>query len=154
MAILTIGGKAVTIGGLPDYEGFVMADYLPEATPDYSDVLIVHPDESIPSEPQANQEILFTDSNTPVVITHSPVRYFVVTLVWEKVSHLESRIIMDYFLDPLKANGFGRTFPWQHPTDGNVYVVRFLAQPTHKSLPVIYASVDSVNLLIEGVYNG
>ncbi len=151
---LSIGGRLLTMGDGDNYVGFVMADYLTELVPDYAGVISITPQQVLMSEPQFNQEILFTDSNTPVTISHSDDVFFVVSPIWSAIRSYEADEIMKFFLSTERANRFHKSILWEHPEDGHTYVVKFINAPAHKIHPNGRADIANVVFLVLGVYNG
>jgi len=131
-----------------------MADYLPNQTADYNGVILsVEPQRTMTETSKKHQTKHEGDDGTIVVTTLSSQSYFIVTLQWYLITIAESDLIFDLWNDPGKANGIGRTFQWEHPTDGHTYVVRFEGDISKGYTSGIVADrgISSIRLRVTGV---
>lgn len=132
---------------------FSMADYLDAKDPDCELVLNINPSDVIPLTPQKNQELIYTDDPSEIVaISYSDITAFIIQLLWKHLTAAESKTIVDFWVDPAKANGIARTFYWRNVEDGETYVVRMLSEITHKYYSNMQCEVAGLTLLVEGKY--
>lgn len=131
-----------------------MADYLPTKTADYTaTTLSITPQETLEEQGQKKQKAHEFDDGALSVVNLSSANYFKVTLQWNIISDTDAWVILDFWQDSAKANGRENTFYWEHPTDGNTYVVRFMSSlsRTREAGLVGYQQVSQVTLRVEGV---
>ena len=133
----------------------VMADYLPTKTADYtSTTLSITPQNTLEERGVKKQKKHEFDDGSISVVNLSVADFFTVTLQWDIVSNEDAGTIMDFWQDVGKANGSEQTFYWEHPTDGNTYVVRFMS-PLSRTRQVKfggqYQQINQVTLRVEGV---
>ena len=109
-----------------------MYDYLNVVTPDYTTTTFsVSPQRTLPEQGGFNQEIIYADDHVnEVVITHSSDSQWHVTLEFTALTPDDAGTIRDFYFDSSKAYGVARSFKWEHPTDGHVYVVKFREELT------------------------
>lgn len=101
-------------------------DYVSAVTPDYSaTTLTLRPQGIIYEDGSKAIEIHEGRDGSEEAIILSDVSVFFIRLQWKAISASESGDIFDMYHDSTKACGIARSFPWQHPTDGHTYVVKF-----------------------------
>jgi hypothetical protein len=132
---------------------FEMFDYLPDMVADYTaETLSIHPHEIMPEEGDKNQVVHEFDDGSIDVVPISDQDYFTVKIQWSFLAKSIAGTIRDLWHNTAKANGRENTFYWEHPTDGHVYVARFMT-------PIRYiyrgghpndVDVGEVTLRIEG----
>lgn len=132
-----------------------MYRYLSSVTADCSDILIVTPQNVMPSQGRKNQiEYEFEDGKVDT-ISISNTSIFEVELQWEYVSDIERSTIFELYHNPLKANGAGRSFYWRHPikVDGlyKTYTVRFMTPIRIVYKEKIHTGIETVKLRIIGL---
>ena len=105
--------------------GKTMSDFFDGTTvADYGNTLIIKPMGKVTEEGFKNQVIHIADDNSEERITLTTGSMFYVSWSWEVLSEDEAGLVMDFYHDPNKANGIGRTFKWL-AHDTNTYVARF-----------------------------
>ncbi len=128
---------------------FTMSDYLGTGTADYTAAnLEVVCQQVLTITPSKNQQLLWTDANTPLSINIDDDETFIVDLIYNYITQANAEIVMDFWLNATKGNGSNRTFYWEHPTDGEVYVSRFLKTPQHKAYAHDYEGVMNIQLYV------
>ena len=127
-----------------------MADYLPTKTADVSTTLSVTPQHTLVEAPKKSQVVNKFDDGGVSVFDINSADFFDVTLQWDVISTEESGTILDLWMT---CNGSGQTFKWQHPTDGNIYVARFMEplKRVHKSNMPNNRAISQTKLRIHGV---
>lgn len=106
-----------------------MYDYLSAATADYTGAtLSVSPQRVLTEIGSKNHVIHLANDGSEERISFSDDSIFFVTLVWDCITESDAGTIVDFYHSTSKGNGFERTFPWAHPTDGNTYCVRFASE--------------------------
>lgn len=131
-----------------------MADFLSPEYATYTTIeLDVAPQTTMTEESVKNQTVHEGDDGTIVVTTLSSQPYFTVTLQWNMINTDDSDKIFNLWNDPLKANGLGNTFYWQHPTDGETYTVRFMSNATKGYTAGLISdrSISQLKLRVTGV---
>jgi len=114
-----------------------MATFLDSAEPDYADeVLSIKPHEVLHIEDSENQIIDRFDDNSDETYAYSDTVEWRVFLKWENLSSANHDTIFGLYYDPVKANKKARSFLWEHPTDGNTYVVKFTSKLERQETPV------------------
>lgn len=127
-------------------------DYLPELTPDYSgSTLAVTPQKTLTEDVSKNVAIHQSDGDDEVrvILSDAPVAY--VTLQWDKLRRADADTLMDFWMDPAKANGMAYSFPWLHPDDGRTYVVRFASNASRDIKEAAQYGFGQVSLRVLGV---
>lgn len=105
---------------------FCMYDYISTVNPDYSaTTLSLTPQGVIYEDGSKSVEIHEGHDGSEEAVILSDVSVFTVRLQWNAISASESGDIFDLYHDHAKACATARSFPWQHPTDGHTYVVKF-----------------------------
>ena len=102
-----------------------MYDYLQAATADYTTTTLTIKPSAIRETGQKNIEINTGDDESEERVAVSLQTIFYVTLSWRHKSESDAGTIFDFYNDQAKGAGEGRSFKWEHPTDGHTYVVRF-----------------------------
>lgn len=131
-----------------------MGDYLPVKAADYTtEMLDVTPQVEMTQSNIKVQESIEADDGSITVISYSDNIYFDISVSWEYVTLVEAEIITSLWISPLKGNGSARTFYWLHPSDGYIYVVRYLTQPVLKQMGSIstFRGIGETTLRIEGI---
>lgn len=130
-----------------------MYDYLAAATPDYAtETLAIRPHRILYEEGGKPQVVHEADDATIAVVSLSAKRVFFVRLQWDALLPAAAGTIFDLFHNAAKANQYARTFKWEHPLDGHVYVVRF-ASPLRRGYDATRPgrhSFDELRLRVEG----
>ncbi|MFO8016709.1 MAG: hypothetical protein R6U32_06395 [Candidatus Woesearchaeota archaeon] len=130
-----------------------MKTYLNAVTADYTATeLQVTPQRTITEDGNKNQVVHEADDGTISVTTFSDDSIFTVTLQWDVLEEADANTIVDFYHDSTKANGRERTFYWHHPTDGNIYTVRFMGplQRVWDTKIGLHRKVSQVELRVEG----
>jgi hypothetical protein len=125
---------------------------LPTVTADYTTTtLSLTPSQTLPVVGSKSQVIHEMDDGSVSVISESDTSTFEVTCQWNTLTAEEHATVLDFWHNPLKANGMERTFKWLHPITEVTYVVRFMTDLTsqHKDNP--YKDIGSITLLVEGI---
>lgn len=102
-----------------------MYDYLSTVTPDNDVTLSVSPQKTLVELGTKNQTVHLADDDSEERISFSDDSIFYVTLQWPRKSETDLGTVLDFYYNTAKGNGRLKSFKWQHPTDGHVYVVRF-----------------------------
>jgi len=112
--------------------------------------LSVSPQDTLPVMSAKNQEILWLDDGTPYVVNYDDTTTYRVDLIFNDITNTDAGTIMDFWGSTSKANGMLNTFYWQHPTDGETYVARFISDPTHllKAGRTTHSGVSNITLFI------
>ena len=111
-----------------------------------------------------NQIIHYGDDDSEEIITlgSDPIVYL--STGWEGLFPADAGTVFDWFFDPAKANMKERSWPFVHPEDGHLYVVRFdmtlertvnpLEDAQHHSIPIIKMKVlgRMTAIVLSGVY--
>ena len=132
----------------------VMFGHLPNKIADYTlRELNVTPQNVLSEEGSKKQTTKEFDDGSMAVVTLSGQTRFNISLQWDILSHEDAGEILDFYHDSAKANGMASTFYWRHPTDGHVYVARFLGplmQVRQAKYGGQYREVSQIQLRIEG----
>lgn len=132
-----------------------IADYLSVVTPDYDYLLDVVAPFSVIELVEKNQVTHIFDDGSERVLTLSVTPIAQLTLQFtEGVTESDAGIIMDFFLDTNKANGYARSFKYYYPQDGHIYVVKFKSKLSRRRTLIStlgYVPVDEVVLKIIGI---
>ena len=100
-------------------------DFVSTITADYSTTtLSINAQGTVSEEGFKNQFIHLADDNSEERITLTTGSIFYVSFEWKQLSESDSGTILDFYHDPLKANGMGNSFKWAGH-DGHTYVARF-----------------------------
>ena len=119
----------------------MLGTYLNAATPDCtSGTLTVRPHNTITYEPARMQKVITYDGPQESRISIDSGYSFMVDVQWELLPASNSGTVIDFLLGWDKANGIVRSFKWQHPTDGYVYVVRAAKLPSRVTITQASAS--------------
>ncbi|MEW5803721.1 MAG: hypothetical protein AB1847_16630 [bacterium] len=105
-----------------------MYDFLTDVTADYSATLSVDPQDVITISGEKEVEIHRGRGRSEERIILSDQSRFWVKLQWRVLSEADHSTLFDFYHDPAKGCGTGRTFWWQPPAQyetSHVYVVRF-----------------------------
>lgn len=78
---------------------------------------------------------------------------FLIGVPFDFITDANLELIKDFYLNPLKANGIGRTFPWQHPTELNLYTASFNNPMGIWSDPAKNQGINGVVFRIGGNYS-
>ena len=128
-----------------------MADYLSVVTPDYTTTtLSVKPHKVLSEVGNKNQEVHFADDGSEERISLDDSSIFYVTLQWNTITSSDAGTILDFYHDSNKGNGIARTFYWEHPKDGNTYVVRFDQEIGRNYFQPTYQEINSIRLRVLG----
>jgi hypothetical protein len=133
-----------------------MYDYLPTltvASVDYNTARLQVSPTAVLSEPgDKNQTVYQADSGRRVVVTVSSQSEFQVLLQFDHRTLADAGTVFGGYHDDAKAKGQARTFLWDHPVDGHVYVARFGSKLTRDWLAPIPTrqTIRQVTLIIEG----
>jgi hypothetical protein len=127
-----------------------MYDYLPTIAADYNYTLNIKSHQILAEEGSKNQEILRGDDGSEVIVSHSTVSEFYVTLIWNWLSESDAGIIVDLWHDPAKANGMARSYKWYSYADRHTYVVKNRSQLTRNRVPGTYHTISSLRLKVIG----
>lgn len=136
---------------------FSMADYLDSGIADYTTTnLSIAPQDSMPVTPVINQEDIWTDDGNANTIEIDGGLAFILELNYNMLEPDDAKTVMDFYLDSTKANRKKNTFYFEHPTDDEIYVAKFISSPpTHNTLSVpTYESISTIKLLITAVKVG
>jgi len=87
--------------------------------------LAIKPQQVFTERGVKNQVIHLGDDGSEERITLDADSVFYVTLRWDVLGTTDASKIVNYYHSTSIANGKGRSFRWEHPTDGHVYTVRF-----------------------------
>jgi len=125
--------------------------YLEAKTADYTDTVFSVPSAIIlPQSGHKTQVIHPLDDGSVSVVGISDNSFFDVPLQWNHISQANHTILIDFWHNPLKGDGYRRTFYWAHPIDDKIYTVRFMSDLTTPYNPGNYLSVNQVLLRVEG----
>lgn len=129
-------------------------DYFSTATPDYDVLLDILAPKTVVEISDKNQIRHYFDDGSDRVIelASDPIVKF--TLQYhEGITESDAGIILDFFLDSSKANGYARSFKYYYPNDGHTYVVKFETKIIRRRSYLIgigYLPVDEVKLKVIG----
>lgn len=133
-----------------------MYRYLSIVAADTDDVgltpLNVTPQKVMTEEGNKTQIIHTADDGSEERISLSSNSIFYVTLQWDTILNATAAIISDYYHDVLKGNGKVRSFPWIHPTDSRIYVVRFDSSLSKKTNKGRKRSITNIKFRVLGLY--
>ena len=108
-----------------------MYDYLSTVTPTYTTTtLSISPHGELRYVGKKSQLIHEFDDGSLAVVTISDNPFFDVFIDWQVLSASDQGTIMDFYMDPAKANGMENSFYWAHPVDGHTYVAQFMSEFT------------------------
>lgn len=125
-----------------------MYDYLPTKTADYDALLDIA---CTSLDDEGYREILTflsASKETEAVLLGGDTE-FVLTVNWDTITRVQAATIMDLFLDPAKCDFGSKSIRWQHPTDGEVYVVHLL-DPKRVDRNDGYSEIKNCHLLVVG----
>ena len=124
---------------------------LPAISADYTTTTLdITPNKVLTVVGAKAQVIHEMDDGSVAVVSESDTSAYQVQLQWDVLTEAEHTIIMDYWHNPLKANGMKRTFKWLHPITLVVYVVRFLTDMSSTHNTHEYKDISTITLAVEG----
>ena len=124
---------------------------LPTISADYTTTTLdITPNKVLTVVGAKAQVIHEMDDGSVAVVSESDTSAYQVQLQWDVLTEAEHTIIMDYWHNPLKANGMKRTFKWLHPITLVVYVVRFLTDMSSTHNTHEYKDISTITLAVEG----
>lgn len=125
-------------------------DYIEQKTADYTATQFdVAPQGVLVEDGDYDQEEIKYDGGSSQIITRGGgVPYFYFRLSWSVLRKADADKIFDFFFDPTKAKGRARTFEFPHPTDGEVYIVRFASKVTRSIR--LHRGFKEITLLVVG----
>ena len=124
---------------------------LPAISADYTTTTLdITPNKVLTVVGAKAQVIHEMDDGSVAVVSESDTSAYQVQLQWDVLTEAEHAIIMDYWHNPLKANGMKRTFKWLHPITLVVYVVRFLTDLSSTHNTHEYKDISTITLAVEG----
>lgn len=130
-----------------------LADYLSSVTADYSYMLDLPCAVSLPKTGNKNQIIHEFDDGSVGVASMSDNSWYDVVIEFDVLTEAEADELFELYNNPVYANGSERTFYWQHPSDGNIYTVRFMSPveivERHDKGP--YFEASAIQLRVEGI---
>lgn len=130
-----------------------MYTYLAAKTPDYAgSMLTLTPSEVIVQKGRFASVTHQSDSGNSKTVYLSDTPIFEVSLHWKRITPAEADSVFDFYFDPLKAKGKGRSFIWQHASDGHTYVVKFLSDFGREYLPVRNNITELVLAVLGRIY--
>ena len=125
---------------------------LPAISADYTTTTLdITPNKVLTVVGAKAQVIHEMDDGSVAVVSESDTSAYQVQLQWDVLTEAEHAIIMDYWHNPLKANGMKRTFKWLHPITLVVYVVRFLTDLSSTHNTHEYKDISTITLAVEGI---
>lgn len=125
---------------------------LPAISADYTTTTLdITPNKVLTVVGAKAQVIHEMDDGSVAVVSESDTSAYQVQLQWDVLTEAEHTIIMDYWHNPLKANGMKRTFKWLHPITLVVYVVRFLTDMSSTHNTHEYKDISTITLAVEGI---
>ena len=125
---------------------------LPAISADYTTTTLdITPNKVLTVVGAKAQVIHEMDDGSVAVVSESDTSAYQVQLQWDVLTEAEHTIIMDYWHNPLKANGMKRTFKWLHPITLVVYVVRFLTDLSSTHNTHEYKDISTITLAVEGI---
>jgi len=125
---------------------------LPTISADYTTTTLdITPNKVLTVVGAKAQVIHEMDDGSVAVVSESDTSAYQVQLQWDVLTEAEHAIIMDYWHNPLKANGMKRTFKWLHPITLVVYVVRFLTDLSSTHNTHEYKDISTITLAVEGI---
>ena len=128
-----------------------MSDYFDGTiVADYNASLTIKAMGRVTEEGYKNQVIHIADDNSEERITLTTGSMFYVSWDWEVLSESEAGVVMDFYHDPAKANGMGRTFKWV-AHDTKTYVARFDCKLSRSGQNVSLWGYSGIRLRILGV---
>lgn len=129
-----------------------LANYLSEATADYSYVLDIPPQNVMDVTGDKKQIIHEFDDGSIAVASKSNQSYFDLAVEWDVLEPDDADAIFDLWHDEDKANGRENTFYWEHPIELNVYTVRFITniKRTQSHQNYLLASISGAVLRVVG----
>ena len=124
---------------------------LPAISADYTTTTLdITPNKVLTVVGAKAQVIHEMDDGSVAVVSESDTSAYQVQLQWDVLTEAEHTTIMDYWHNPLKANGMKRTFKWLHPVTLVVYVVRFLTDLSSTHNTHEYKDISTITLAVEG----
>jgi len=125
-----------------------MYNYLNAVEPDYSTTTLdIKCKVELIETGGFSQEIHEADDTSEEIITYSNTPIFIVELQWPYTSESDTGTIIDFFYDTAKGFGFSRSFKWEHPTDGYIYVVRFRSKMSRKLAYTLGGALYHINTI-------
>lgn len=128
-----------------------MFNYLGSKTADYTTTTLqVSPQVSLPMAGDKSQVMHDLDDGSLSVVGLSSTSFFDVQLQWSYINETDKVTIMDFWHNPLKADGRRRTFYWLHPTDGHTYTAQFTSPLIVEQRPGTMG-IQTITLRVTGV---
>jgi len=125
-----------------------MYNYLSSVEPDYSTTTLdIKCKVELIETGGFSQEIHEADDTSEEIVTYSNTPIFIVELQWPYTSESDTGTIIDFFYDTAKGFGFSRSFKWEHPTDGHIYVVRFRSKMSRKLAYTLGGALYHINTI-------
>jgi len=129
-----------------------MADYLSNATADYTAMELSLVPQHLITEIGGigHQKIFDADDDNDIVISYEDTPEFFIAMGYRGLSEDDAGLLFDFFFNPDKANGWAKSFYWQHPTDGHIYTARFDSDMKRVVGPTWVHSITMVRLKVLG----
>jgi len=128
-------------------------DYLGWQEPDTELTLTTAPHEVLVTTGDMHQRItVFDDKVSEARVSLSDIPEFYGEIQWNMLTAANAGKVADFFFNPAKGMGRGKTFLWEHPEDGYTYTVRFDGPVKRSPYPNSSHSLPG-RLKLLGVYN-
>ena len=96
-----------------------------------------------------NQETLYADDNSDVVISYSSDPLFWLEIPWSALSQADADTIIDFYMDSAKANCRARSIQYTH-ADGYTYTVKFVSDVS-RDRDYLHSRIALVKFRVLGV---
>lgn len=102
-----------------------LKDYLQAMAADYQQLLDISPQQVVVESAFLRQNVVEYDDTSVAVMTRStgPKAFFFIR--WDGLSAVDAGKVLDFYLDPAKGKGKARSFEFENPHDGHIYIVQF-----------------------------
>jgi hypothetical protein len=127
-------------------------NYLDPITADYTaETLTIEPWDVLKIPGSKTQVIHECDDGSISVVLESDTSYFQFKCQWDYMSETDHAVLMDFWHNPLKANGIKNTFKWLHPIEERIYIVRFLTDLSSRHYSHPNPGIQTITFAVEGV---
>jgi len=117
-------------------------DYLPVVTPDYSTALPYAPNFDVVMAGAYKQVVNDTDGGTRVVVTLKTTPDATIPLRFTGLTQTQVDALSDFYYNPVKAYGFGRSYKLTHPQTLEDYTVQNITEFTETAVIKSYGRYD------------
>jgi hypothetical protein len=128
-------------------------DYLSQTTPDYDFEMGVTPSRVVQESGAGWEKVIAFYGPEEERLSWLDQMEFYFVLQWDNITAADAGTIFDFYCDYTKAHRTNKTFKFEHPTDGHVYVVRFAAGLERTIMMANIMAIQSIRLKITGRRN-